>query len=520
MKTVSIFAGHDANVVFSDTEKNTYHTIEIERLVKKRYFRLHANNTPEVIKDILIQCRDIAVKHWGFDRCDAINIVEDGDVNHDILSEIFGCKVYNRFDHHHCHAASTFYQSGFEEAIVISYDGGGNDGFFNVYSAGSDGIRLQMKFNCDFGGGYMLLASCLEEIAKDTRHQLALPGKMMGLCAYGKATESVAQEMSKLFFNKDYASLAYAFGLKNPNSPWPNILDNYNMNGQVAYDFAANAQLAYEWAFIRAFTDIMAWTGLKKNLCITGGGALNVLLNQKLKDNCKLNVFVAPNPNDCGLALGASFLHHPPKQPVDVTYLGLPILDLEKQNALLKNRNCQPLDLNYVCNLLKAGKIIGICRGDSEVGPRALGNRSIVCDPSYPDMKDILNAKVKFREWYRPFAPFCLKGKASQFFESRDFDNFEFMSYAPIVKAEYRQKLPAITHIDNSSRLQCVSEDSHTFFYTLLKTYEKYTDIPVLLNTSFNIRGNPILSSIEDALYVLDNTELDYVIINDILVSK
>ena len=146
--------------------------------------------------------------------------------------------------------------------------------------------------------------------------------------------------------------------------------------------------------------------------------------------------------------------------------------------------------------LFRSGKIIGVCRNDSEVGPRALGNRSIICDPSFKDMKDILNSKVKFREWYRPFAPFCLKEDAHLYFDSKDFDNMEFMSYAPLVKEEYRSLLPSITHVDGSSRLQVVTEESHKFFFELLKCYSKYSDVRVLLNTSFNIRGNPILTKI------------------------
>jgi len=186
----------------------------------------------------------------------------------------------------------------------------------------------------------------------------------------------------------------------------------------------------------------------------------------------------------------------------------------------LKNRKTSKLDFDYLCRLLKSGKIIGVCRDDSEVGPRALGNRSIICDPSFENMKDILNSKVKFREWFRPFAPFCLKSDADKYFISKDFENFEFMSYAPIVKEEFRNKVPSITHVDGTARLQVVTEDSHSFFATLLEKFSNYSDVNILLNTSFNIKGNPILTTIEDALYVLDNTELDCVIIQDTIIEK
>ena len=158
--------------------------------------------------------------------------------------------------------------------------------------------------------------------------------------------------------------------------------------------------------------------------------------------------------------------------------------------------------------------------GDSEVGPRALGNRSIVCDPNIEEMKDILNAKVKFREWYRPFAPFCKKEDASKYFESKNFENLEYMSYAPPVKKEYQESLPSITHADGTARLQTVTEESHSHFYELLTEFGKISETNVLLNTSFNIRGFPVLSTIEDALHALENTEMDYVIIEDYLFSK
>ena len=158
--------------------------------------------------------------------------------------------------------------------------------------------------------------------------------------------------------------------------------------------------------------------------------------------------------------------------------------------------------------------------GDSEVGPSALGNRSIVCDPNIREMKDILNAKVKFREWYRPFAPFCKKEEAHKYFDSPNFENLEYMSYAPKVREEYTEKLPSITHADNTARLQTVTEESHAHFYELLTEFGKISETNVLLNTSFNIRGFPVLSSIEDALYALNNTQMDYVVIEDYLFGK
>jgi carbamoyltransferase len=522
MKIVSLHGAHDANLTFADTEKEIYHVIEIERLVKKRYFRLHVDNSPQHIFSILKSCQDIAEKKWGFTNdYDVLSYVFDGWVNFDILKSVFNAKQILSVDHHHAHAAAAFYQSPFTDALIVSYDGGGNDGFFNVYLASETGIQLVDKVNCDFGGGYMLLSSCCTEITKDSKHMLSLPGKLMGLCAYGKTDPEKIKIIKNIFIDKDYKKVSYLgnYNLKNVDSPWKNPLENYVFEGEQSFNFAANTQKAYEDMFLEIF-NVLIKKYEPKNVCITGGGGLNVLLNQYIKDNYQIDLFVPPNPNDCGLSVGASFLTEKPKKKINIAYQGIPLLDSERQDELLKGRKTSPLDLDKICRLLKEGKIIGICRGDSEVGPRALGNRSIICDPSYKNMKDILNFKVKFREWYRPFAPFCLKDDACTYFDSKSFDNMEFMSYAPIVKEKYRDVLPSITHVDNSSRLQTVTKDSHNFFYNLLTYYKKYSNTAVLLNTSFNIRGNPILTTIEDALHVLDTTQLDCVLINDILVEK
>ena len=228
-----------------------------------------------------------------------------------------------------------------------------------------------------------------------------------------------------------------------------------------------------------------------------------------------------PNPHDGGLSLGHLFRYKEPTKQVDITYSGLPLLNKRTDlKFYVAKYNATKVTKKEIAELIKDGKILGLVYGDSEVGPRALGNRSIVCDPNIADMKDILNSKVKFREWYRPFAPFCKKEDANKYFSSRNFDNLEYMSYAPDVKQEYRDKLPAITHVDGTARLQVVTEESHSHFYELLTEFGKISETNVLLNTSFNIRGYPILSTIEDALYALNNTQMDYVIIEDFIFKK
>ena len=515
---VSIFAGHDANVSFYNAKTDEYYTIEVERLVKKRYFRLHEDNTPEYQKEILTLCREIAEEDWGIENdYEAVLVSTDGYIQPpSTLKEVFNTEnVRTIARHHETHAASAFYMSPFEEALVVSYDGGGDDGHFNVYTANKKGIKLLEKVPSDFGGGYLLCGSMIREVAEKSRHQLALSGKMMGLCAYGNVIEEHVPAFAMFFFNRDYKQLAEKTGLplKNLDNPWDNPLENWVFEGQEGYDIAATAQRAFEVAFF----SVLDRYDNDVPLVLTGGCALNVLVNEQLKKHTNRQIYVPPNPHDGSLSLGHMFLYKKPEKNVNITYAGLPLTDKELFPEYIDKYNARKIDKKELAQLIKDGNIIGLVYGDSEVGPRALGNRSIVCDPNIREMKDILNAKVKFREWYRPFAPFCKKEDAPKYFESRNFDNLEYMSYAPKVKDEYVEKLPSITHIDNTARLQTVTEESHAEFYELLTEFGKISETNVLLNTSFNIRGYPILSSIEDALYALNNTKMDYVVIEDYL---
>ena len=528
---VSIFAGHDSTVSFWNAENDKYYTIEIERLVKKRYFRLHEDNSPEEQEKILEQCRDIAEKEWGIKNdYECILIGSDGYVQTNPAAIFNTESVKTIASHHQTHAASAYYLSPFDRALIVSYDGGGDDGHFNIYFAHEDGIKHLEKIPSDFGGAYLFMGSLIREVAEKSRHQLALSGKLMGLCAYGEVIPNLVPDLQRYCFEKahidmvkavDYHTMhwksydrvndMYYTSLRDLDIHKP--LENYSFEGQIAYDIAATAQEAFE----KAFFSVLDTYDPDLPLIITGGCALNVLVNEKVKCLYNRPMYVPPQPNDASLSLGHLFLYKKPTKKVDITYSGLPLLDRDKLQSYIDEYGATKVNKKKIAELIKDGKILGLVYGDSEVGPRALGNRSIVCDPNIADMKDILNSKVKFREWYRPFAPFCKKEDAHNYFESRNFDNLEYMGYAPKVKVD---TLPSITHADGTARLQTVTEESHPHFYELLTEFGKISETNVLLNTSFNIRGYPILSTIEDALYALNNTQMDYVVIEDYLFGK
>jgi carbamoyltransferase len=285
------------------------------------------------------------------------------------------------------------------------------------------------------------------------------------------------------------------------------------LTGQTSWDVAKTSQIAFENVFMEIVNPFLKKYS-KLPLLLTGGCALNILLNTKLYYELNRDVFIPPNPNDCGIASGMLLLHMKPRQAVDLTYSGIPILDKNTLMMICENQyNVKPIDTNTILNDLVLGKIIGVVRGNSEHGPRALGNRSIICDPSHPEMKDILNAKVKNREWYRPFAPVCRLEDVSKYFnfsgESR------WMSFCPEVRDEWKEKLTSITHVDGTARVQTVTREQNEWLYDLLTEFEKLTGVGVLLNTSFNINGKPLLSTYKDALHVFKNTQMDRLILEN-----
>jgi carbamoyltransferase len=237
-------------------------------------------------------------------------------------------------------------------------------------------------------------------------------------------------------------------------------------------------------------------------LQFSGGGAMNII------NNSIYDAFVSPNPDDRGIALGLVLSKIKTGNIIDSTYLGS-----EPYDSL---PDYFDLNIEEIVTDLINGKIIGIIQGNSEHGARSLGNRSIICMPS-AGMKEKLNSEVKHREMFRPFAPVVRLEDASEFFE---FGNHtRWMTHNSIVKEKYKSKIPAITHIDGTARLQTVTKHQNELIYTLLSKLENRGHIPVLLNTSFNIQGNPILNRYADAILIRDTTGLDKVITDKFLLK-
>jgi carbamoyltransferase len=426
--------------------------------------------------------------------------------------------------HHKSHAAGAFYSSGFDEALVFSYDGGGKDGTFCVYDLDKREPNFKQINDHElipYPTKYSKLGCFNSEIKKregDLASDLGGAGKIMGLSSYGS-------------YNKDFFDRIIAYFKSGRSDNWLQVIDSvflenfkefkYNeFEGKDSYDFAFNVQLAFETCFLERFHEFFD-EKKHKNVCLTGGAALNVILNEKLtKTYPNTNFFVPSSPGDSGLSYGMIAGYLKSQVVPEVMYAGCPVLDKGSLPYILDHRPWKKATPELIAGELEKGKIIGVCRGDSETGPRALGNRSILADPRSHKAKDTINKKVKFREWFRPFAPICKEDKASIFFETSDNACYRYMSFSPPVREEYKKVLPAVTHVDGSARLQTISKKDNEFIYNILDEFEKLTNIPILVNTSFNSRGKSILTRYLTAIQILDSTELDAVVLEDYYIYK
>lgn len=539
MANIGYYGSHNAAIAIEQNGK-IISVIEFERFVGYKntgvaQYKVVKHKSYKDLSQLLKYALQFVKEEYGiehFENCiyASSDVIIDNKVSSTHLE--IPANNYSPYPHHKAHAAGTFYQSSYNEALVFSFDGGGDDGKFNIFHCiRGEEPSLLKKVPCptmrehwidyDLGFPYMLIGHYLKDINFEPLNEgnLVYAGKIMGLVSYGKVREEWVEAFMD-YYKSDPQGDTYKNKIQalseNINVPF-NI--NERLEGQLAYDIAATSQRAFEECFLEiAKPYFESYPNLP--ICITGGCGLNILLNTRLVNEFGKDVFVGPNPNDCGLAVGLVASLTKPQEPFDVTYSGLPILDKNMFQYYFVNSTWWKDDLNTdnVVKDLAEGKIIGVIRDRSEHGPRALGNRSILCNPSIPEMKDILNKKVKNREWYRPFAPVVRLEDVNKYFEwDRD---ARWMSYAPTVREEWREKLAAITHIDNTARVQTVTREQNEWLYDLITAFKDKTGIGVLLNTSFNVNGMPILTTLKEALHVFENTQMDNLIIEDNYIRK
>jgi carbamoyltransferase len=392
----------------------------------------------------------------------------EGD-NRVLYLKQFPAKHYTECKHHESHAAGTFYQSPFDKALIVSFDGGGNDGFFKIYLAEKGKpTKILQEHRTDLGFPYMIFGEYLGDIKKETAlnlGNLVYAGKILGLQSYGTPVKEWIPHFKEIYLSSiDGTTYQRYLDVLGETIGTEFSIEN-RLKGDIAYQVAATSQAAFEEIFFE-YVDEFAEQYPDLTICLSGGCALNIVLNTKVKERYNREVFVGPNPNDCGLAVGMLANMIMPEEQIDITYSGPEVLDKNRLPEYVERYYPSTRDVEGLARELQNGQIVGLVQGRSEHGPRALGNRSILCNPLIADMKDKLNAKVKHREWYRPFAPVVRLEDVSEYFEWEG--ESRWMSFCPKVKQKYLDKIPAVVHIDGTARVQTVTREQNPLIYDLL----------------------------------------------------
>ena len=438
-------------------------------------------------------------------------------------------------NHHLAHAASAYYVSPWDEALILSLDGTGE--WTTTLMAKGTGRHIrrirQFAYPHSLGVLYGAITQFLGyRIYEDE-------WKVMGLAAYGspRQAESVRRlihcrdgefRLDLNYFNFQYADQGRWFGPRFVELFGPPRAPEEPIETERFADLAASFQLVTEEVGLFLVRQLLQAGGGCKRLCLAGGVALNAVLNGKILAETDVDdLFVQPAAGDAGAALGAAlYVHHeilngrrsPPLRDV---YLG-PDYDERRIIAALPSQGVVAEKREDIekraAGLLVEGKIVGWFQGRMEYGPRALGNRSILADPRSARMKETLNAKVKFREAFRPFAPAILAERVGEYFERRG--SFPFMTVVLPIKPEKRGRIPAVVHHDGTGRLQTVEREVNPRFHGLIQEFERLTGVPVVLNTSFNLQGEPIVCTPEDAVSTFLRSGLDALVLGNYLCSK
>ena len=470
--------------------------------------------------------------------------------------------------HHQSHAASAFYPSPFEEAAIITVDGVGE--WATTTIGHGKGSHIEMIHELRFPHSLGLLYSAFTAYCGFRVNSGEY--KLMGLAPYGKPVYANAiyehlidlKPDGSLWLNMDYFHFLKGFEMVNskfhalfggpPRRPETRIENRYA-------DVARSIQEVTEEVLLRLARHAKETTGLNR-LCMAGGVALNCVANGRiLREKIFDEIWIQPAAGDAGGALGAAMaywnhgletgmlpgasldgLQHKKENRDAMSYslLGPEYSDEQIETVLKAHRAVyERLDdetlTNRTAQLLASEKVVGWFKGRMEFGPRALGCRSILGDPRSPKMQSVMNLKVKFRESFRPFAPIVLRERVSEYFDLNT-DSPYMLLVAPVTASRRlappddiqgleqlrypRSDIPAVTHVDYSARIQTVAKDQNPPLRALMERFEQLTGCPVLVNTSFNVRGEPIVCTPDDAYRCLVNTEMDWLVLGNFLLER
>jgi len=457
-------------------------------------------------------------------------------IPHRIKRELNYAKEVLIIEHHLSHAASSFLSSPFKQAAILTVDGVG-EWAVAAYGIGTDNqieILKEQKFPHSLGLLYNAFTYYLGFQVNSDEY------KVMGLAPYGQPVyyDLILKELVSLkedgSFQVNLNYFPYDYGLAMINRKFEALFGLPSRNSkepltQKHKDIAASIQKVTEEIMLKMAQHLHKETILP-NLCLAGGVTLNCVANGKiLRESGFKNLFIQPAAGDAGGAVGVaayihySLLNHPRNFIWEHANWGPEFTDEEIQSFLeskgLPFRRIQTSELPALAaKLLAQRKVLGWFQGRMEFGPRALGNRSILADPREPDIKNLVNKKIKFREEFRPFAPAVLEERVADYFEI-DCPS-PYMLLVAQIREDKKSQIPSVTHVDGSARIQTVSHKQNPLFYALLKEFEKLTGCPVLLNTSFNLKGEPIVCTPQDAYQTFIRSGLDYLIMGNYILDK
>jgi len=444
-------------------------------------------------------------------------------------------------EHHMSHAAHTFFTSPFDEAAILTVDGVGEWSTSSFGSAENTSIKLtnDIRWPHSIGMFYSAFTYFLGFKVNEGEY------KLMGLSAYGKPKyyDLILNEIldvkndGSLHLNLKYFAFTYDKVMTNQKFAElfgiPRREEDAKAE-QIHYDIGASAQKVLEDIMLKMVNHVHKKTGMK-NLCLGGGVALNGVANYRiLKEGPFESVHIPPSPGDGGSAVGcAQYLYYIHKKQRRIivqdhakriqenVYVG-PSFSNDEIKSFLEENN---IDYEYLtreqllqttAKLISEQNVVGWYQGKIEWGPRALGNRSILADPRDSKMKDVLNEKIKHRELFRPFAPSILEEYVSEYFDLTIPSPYMLF----VAKVKKPDKIPAVTHVDGTGRLQTVSREANPLYYDLINDFYKITGVPVVVNTSMNVRGEPIVNTPEQAYAMIIKTEMDYIMMGNYMIQR
>ncbi|MBE7411765.1 MAG: carbamoyltransferase [Leptospiraceae bacterium] len=462
--------------------------------------------------------------------------------------------------HHQSHAASAFFTSPFEKAAVMCLDGVGEWAASSVWLG--EGNKLTPLWEMDFPHSLGLLYSAFTYYTGFKVNSGEY--KVMGLAPYGepKYVDLIYKHLIDLkedgTFRLNMKYFNFATGLTMTNKKFSELFGSPPRKSesgltQREMDLARSVQDVTEEIMLRLARTVRKETGME-NLCLAGGVALNCVANGKIvKEKIFKNIFIQPAAGDAGGALGAALsgwyeYENKPRvvkkqDSMKGSYLG-PKIDVAEAKKYFESIGAKFTQYENgkleqdLAEILSNGNVVGYVQGRMEFGPRALGGRSIIGDARNTKMQSVMNLKIKYRESFRPFAPAVLAEKVSEYFDLETISPYMLL-VAPIQSSKRiamtqneeklfgidklnipRSEIPAVTHVDYSARVQTVHKETNPNFYNLLIEFEKKTGCAVLVNTSFNVRGEPIVNSYQDAYRCFMRTEMDYLVIENLLLNK